>query len=517
MPPFAKGSRFSQGWRAAGLMLHVTSLPGPYGVGDLGPEAVAFLDFLRRSGCRHWQILPLNPPSMGDSPYSAYSVFAGHELLVSPDLLVQDGWLTAEEAARARQAPSAKADFAKTIELKTALLDRAFEKAGAALTEREDFGRFDRQEAMWLHDYAFFRAMKADQDDRPWTRWPEPLKRRDDACLARHGTRLARPILRIKFGQFLFFEQLRRLKEQAAARDVKLVGDAAFYANHDSSDVWANQPLFVLDEQGEAGLMGGVPPDYFAENGQLWGNPVYDWAAAQNEKFAWWLSRLARNLALFDWVRLDHFRAFCGFWAVAAGETTARRGTWLPAPGAALLEAAGAPLNVVAEDLGMITPDVTELRRRFDLPGMRVLQFGFGPDQGTSLHAPFRIEPDNLVYAGTHDNNTTRGWFEQQLDEAARRRLADLAGHEVKADDAAWTLIRLAFLSPGALCLATVPDLLNLGAEARFNVPGTAWGNWTWRLTSLEALTPRLAERLANLAALSGRDDLTHPNLLTYG
>ena len=515
-------NRFDQGWRAAGLFLHVTSLPGPYGVGDLGPAAHGFLEFLAEAGLHFWQVLPVSPtaPALGNSPYSAYSAFAGHELLVSPDLMVEEGWITGAEADSARvPGDPRRADFGAASATKGRLLDLAFGKVGLGLLDRPDFAKFIHDNAGWLNDYAFFMAVKASLGGTAWTSWPEGLARRDEEQLRSHGRRLAEAILRVKFGQYLFFRQLGRLKDLARWRGLGLVGDTAFYVNHDSSDVWANPGLFRLAPDGTVGPMAGVPPDYFSKTGQLWGNPVFDWDAHRADGYRWWAGRIRHNLGLFDWVRLDHFRAFSACWTVEAGSPTAETGEWTPGPGAALFEAAsaGGPLNIIAEDLGVITPDVTELRRRFGLPGMRVLQFGFGPDQPLSNHTPFRIEPDNLVYAGTHDNNTTRGWFENDLDDEGRQRLSDLAGREVTAWTAAWTLIRLAMLSGGAMCLATVQDLLNLGADSRLNVPGTAFGNWAWRLGSLGELTEELSGRLADLAALSGRDNLEHPNVLTYG
>jgi 4-alpha-glucanotransferase len=513
-------NRFEQGWRAAGILLHVTSLPGPYGVGDLGPEAHAFLETLAKAGLHYWQVLPINPtaPALGNSPYSAYSAFAGHELLISPDLMVEDGWLGRSEADSAKAAPLCRVDFPKAMRAKAALIGAAYEKAGLGLLDRPDFARFIHDNAAWLNDYSFFMAAKADLGGGAWTGWPEGLRRRDDRDLSAHGRRLSSAILRIKFGQYLFFRQLGLLKDKARLLGLGLVGDTAMYVNHDSSDVWANPRLFSLKPDGSAELMAGVPPDYYSEDGQLWGNPVFNWAAHKESGFAWWVGRLRHNLGLFDWVRLDHFRAFAGFWAVEAGSETARGGAWMPGPGAALFEAAGAgkPLNIIAEDLGVITPDVTELRKRFDFPGMRVLHFGFGDDQPLSAHTPFRVEADNLVYCATHDNNTTAGWFEGEIDEAAKKRLSDLAGYEVVAGNAAWALIRLAWLSPGALSVCTIQDLLGEGAESRLNVPGTAEGNWGYRLKSLDLLTPELTGKLAELGALSGRDNLLHPNILTF-
>jgi 4-alpha-glucanotransferase len=477
-----------------------------------------FLDFLQKAGLHIWQVLPVNPtaPALGNSPYSAYSAFAGNELLVSPSLMVEEGWITKAESEQARQPQSGQIDFEKTIKLKSTLLDTAYAKVGFGLLDREDFSRFAWENSNWLNDYSFFMTAKADLGGLPWSAWPDGLKYRDDQQLGVHGRRLSEAILRVKFGQFLFFSQLNRLKDGASRRGISLMGDTAFYVNHDSSDVWANRHLFKLTSDGLTDMMAGVPPDYFSKTGQLWGNPVFDWSANRNSGYGWWISRLRHNLSMFDWVRLDHFRAFCRYWSVAGGSKTAAVGTWEEGPRESLFEAAGGQLNVVAEDLGVITPDVTALRKRFDFPGMRVLHFGFGPDQPLSTHCPYRVEPDNLVYAATHDNNTTRGWFEYDIDHKARQRISDMAGHEVNSFNVAWTLIRMAFLSPGAISVITVPDLLNLGREARLNTPGTVGKNWTWRLGSLDHLTPDITDNLAELGALAGRDNQKHPNILTY-
>ncbi|MDR2387079.1 MAG: 4-alpha-glucanotransferase, partial [Deltaproteobacteria bacterium] len=465
----------------------------------------------------------VNPtaPALGNSPYSAYSAFAGNELLVSPTLMVEEGWIVKSEADQARQAISGqikpcKIDFEKTIKLKTALVDAAYAKVGFGLLDNEEFSKFAWENSAWLNDYAFFMTAKADLAGKPWFEWPDGLKYRDDHQLSLEGRRLSEAILRVKFGQYLFFSQLNRLKDGASRRGISLIGDTAFYVNHDSSDVWANRHLFKLSPEGQSQLVAGVPPDYFSETGQLWGNPVFDWPANQASGYGWWLSRLGHNLSMFDWIRLDHFRAFCRYWSVKGEAATAKEGSWEMGPGSSLFEAAGGALNVVAEDLGVITPDVTELRKKFDFPGMRVLHFGFGPDQPLSTHCPYRIEPDNLVYAATHDNNTSRGWFENDIDYKSRQRISDLAGYQVNSSNVAWALIKLAYLSPGAISLITVPDLLNLGQESRLNVPGTVGDNWTWRLSSMEQLTPALAEKLAELGTVAGRDNFSHPNILTY-
>jgi 4-alpha-glucanotransferase len=502
-------------------MLHFTCLPSPYGIGDLGPSAHQFIDFLHKANFHFWQVLPTNPtsPSLGNSPYTAFSTFAGNELLISPDLMLTEGFIDLSDLQRAHQAQSSQVDFDATIHRKGALIDLAFQRALGALEHNDVFERFCLDNASWLNDYSFFIAAKDAFGGVAWTDWPADLADRDDGALAKYGTKFSKEILRVKFGQFLFFSQLGRLKQAAKEKGVGLIGDTAFYVNHDSSDVWSHRELFSLNDDGTLSFMAGVPPDYFAKTGQLWGNPIYDWSAHQKEGYRWWKGRILHNLGLFDWVRLDHFRAFSAFWSVEPRSKTAQSGSWRPCPGAELFETVMQgrdSLNIIAEDLGVITPDVTDLRRRFGFPGMRVLQFGFGSDQPLSSHTPFRIPADNLVYSATHDNNTTKGWYEHDLDDQARERLTKLAGWPVTADDAAEALVRLAYLSPAALCVVTVQDLLNLGQESRLNTPGTAKGNWGYRLNSLDDLSPHLADALSELGQLSGRDNYTHPNILTY-
>ncbi|MDR1576728.1 MAG: 4-alpha-glucanotransferase [Deltaproteobacteria bacterium] len=511
-------ARFSEGWRAAGLMTHVTTLPNNYGVGDLGPSAHRLIAVLKKAGLTFWQVLPVVPtgPGLGDSPYSAYSAFAGHELMISPELLVRDQLLDPAEAVAFQLPLTSSVDFPLVLSKKTALIDLIFQREEKNLLNQENFNDFCHDHAIWLNDYAFFMAAKKDFGDQPWIQWPEELKRRENWALAQHGERLRTPILRQKFGQFLFYQQLWELKRLFNAEGLALIGDTAFYVNHDSSDVWANQDLFALDERGHPKVMAGVPPDYYSQDGQLWGNPVYDWPRHQATGFSWWKFRLNHCLRYFDWSRLDHFRAMAAYWAAPAGSPTAATGRWEPAPGHELFRelTSQGPLNIIAEDLGVITPDVTNLRQTFQLPGMRILQFGLGPDQPLSLHAPFRIEPDNFVYPGSHDNNTSRGWFRQESSASDRARLAYLAGYPVNEANAAWALIRLAWFSPAAVALTTLADLLNLDENSRFNTPGTATGNWGWR--ALKIPDDQILGRLAELTVRAGRDNQAHPNILTY-
>ncbi len=513
-------SLIGEGWRAGGLLLHVSSLYSPYGIGDLGPAALDLISFIKKAGFSYWQVLPLAPTSsgLGNSPYSAYSAFAGNPLLISPDLMVRDGWLKPGEVKRAEAAPSDQVDFERVTKAKNRLIDLAFDRAENTLEKHAAFQNFAWNNGAWMNDYALFMAAKKHFQGQSWTQWPEPLKRRDEAALRHYGTLLARDILKEKFGQFLFYSQLGELKTKMAEEGLGLIGDAAIYLNLDSSDVWSQQHLYSLSSEGLPTEVAGVPPDYFSQDGQLWGNPLFNWAEHRAQHFDWWKNRLWYMLSLYDWVRLDHFRAFAAYWAVPASASTSASGSWRPGPGADLFYAATPDrlLRIIAEDLGLITPDVTELRQKFGYPGMRVLQFAFGPEMGLCTHAPFRIEPDNAVYTGTHDNNTSRGWFKREADRLSRGQLSELCGYRVTEKNAAWALTRLAWLSPGALAVTTMQDLLNLDEEARLNTPGTAQGNWGWKMTGPDQFEEATAEKMAELADLSGRDDREHPNILTY-
>ncbi|MDR2827373.1 MAG: 4-alpha-glucanotransferase [Candidatus Adiutrix intracellularis] len=510
----------NDGWRAAALLLHPSSLYSPYGIGDLGPAARQLASFFKRAGLHLWQMLPLTPtsPALGNSPYSAYSAFAGNNLLISPEDLVRDGWLNANEVRAAEAPPSNRIDFKQTSLNKSHLIDQAFNRAANHLANHAGFQKFACSQSPWLNDYAFFMAAKEYFGGGSWLTWPESLCRRDERALHNYGTRLARPILREKFAQYLFFSQLLELRAVWHEASLGLIGDTSIYVNHDSSDVWAQPHLFHLDSEGHPTAVAGVPPDYFTQNGQLWGNPLFNWDEHRREGFNWWKNRLWHGLKFFDWLRLDHFRAFAAYWAISPKATSAAEGTWQPGPGMDLFTAASehGPLNIIAEDLGIITPDVTYLRQAFAYPGMRVLQFAFGEALSFSTHAPYRIEPDNAVYSATHDNNTSRGWFRLEANETARRQLTELSGFTIDETNAAWALIRLAWLSPAALAVTPLWDLLNLDENSRLNTPGTAAGNWAWKLTGPEALTDQTADHLANLSALAGRDNFDHPNILTY-
>jgi 4-alpha-glucanotransferase len=510
MSDFSAGSTaalFPLGYRASGILLHATSLPSPYGIGDLGPTAFEWIDRLAESGQGWWQVLPLGPTGYGNSPYQPLSSFAGSALLVSPDGLAEGGLLNlADHAGQAF--PADRVDFERVIQLKHDMLHRAWDnfRAGAAAHLRPEFEQFCHDQAHWLDDYALFRALKARHDDAHYLRWPAELIRRDAAALARARTELAAEMDVFRFRQFLVFRQADRLKEYAHRRGVRLVGDLPFFPSPDSADIWSHPELFLLDEQCRPRSVAGVPPDYFAPQGQLWGNPVYNWEALRQTGFQWWIDRVRALLAHVDVVRLDHFRGFCAAWHVPAGAATAQSGQWVPGPGADLFDAVQQALGhlpFVAEDLGLITPDVWALRDRFHLPGTRVLQFAFDGNP-INPHLPNTYPHNTVAYTGTHDNDTTRGWY-ATLPEAQRRVLRGYLQLQSADEQAvAWDQIGLAWTSPAALAVAPLQDVLNLGSKARMNVPGRAAGNWDWRCTANQLDGPAL-RRLGDLTWASMR------------
>ena len=497
---------FPAGYRASGVLLHVTSLPGPYAIGDFGPAACAWIDRLADCGQSWWQVLPLGPTGYGNSPFEPLCTFALNPLLVSPDWLIEDGLLSAADAT-GQSVFAEQVDFEAAFAFKLGLLDRAWENrraGGAALQAACD--DFCRAQADWLDDYALFLALKARHGGGAFFDWPEELARREPAALARAKAELAEAIDRQRFTQFLLFRQLGRLKQYARSRRISLIGDLPFFVAMDSCDLWANPELFLLDERGRPSFVSGVPPDYFSPLGQLWGTPMYDWAAHERSGWQWWIERLRALLSHVDLVRLDHFRAFAAAWHVPAGALTAQTGQWRPGPGQAFIAALGEALGglpLVAEDLGLITDDVRALRDEFKLPGMRVLQFAFDGDP-KNLMLPENFVANVVAYTGTHDNNTTRGWFESlaHADQAAVwNHLKRPAG---ESDEIAAELIRLAWSSSAALAIAPLQDVLNLDATARMNVPGDPHGNWTWRATAEMFLSPAF-ERLRVLTGEARR------------
>ncbi|SKA71788.1 4-alpha-glucanotransferase [Paucidesulfovibrio gracilis DSM 16080] len=509
--------------RTSGILLPITALPARFGVGDIGPSAERFAGFLDRAGVRQWQILPIAPTSsfVGDSPYAGHSAFGGDPLLISPERLHEEGLLTTSELDRAACPPARRVDYPEARTRKAALLRRAFDRAEPSLTHDTDFHAFLTVNAHWINDLAFFLACKEAHNGAAWYDWPTPLRDRHDSALREHGTRLAREILFHKFCQHRFFKQWGRLRSHINDLGIDLVGDVPIYVTHDSPDVWCHRRLFKLDPQGHRTVVAGVPPDYFSKTGQRWGNPVFDWQANKETDFSWWCARLLHHFGLHSQIRLDHFRGFAAYWEIPASERTASNGRWMPGLGRDLLHTlqrrtgGDQELPILAENLGIITPDVEALRREFHLPGMHVLQFGFGPGAERTPNAPFRHEPLGAVYTGTHDNNTTRGWFETELDSKAKTRLERFTGPLPDPAGVPRALIRLAMASPASQAFIPAQDLLGLGTDGRLNIPGRSTGNWSWRLLpgELHPLdSPALADELAELNEFYGRtgDDLLY-------
>ncbi len=494
--------------RSSGVLLHVTSLPGDFGVGDLGPSAGHWIEFLASARQRWWQVLPLNPtsPAGAHSPYQSTSAFAGNPMLICPLALRDAGYVSDADIAAATLPHVPHVDFTAVLAAKAALFDRAYEhlEGGSAADLKLRFQDFCEAEGYWLDDYALFTAIQRDER-APWWEWPENLRRREADALAGAHIRLYDQFRSEQFRQFLFHEQWEAVRGRAREAGIGIIGDIPYYVGADSADVWANQDLFKLDEHGRARFVGGVPPDRFADHGQLWSNPVYDWVRHIETDFEWWRSRITRNLQLFDRVRIDHFRGLASYWEVPGEAHNAAGGKWVSAPGRALLDAVVAdhPRDAfIAEDLGVITDDVRDLIARYDLPGMNVLLFAFDSDD--SIYAPHRHRPNSVVFTGTHDNNTTRGWFEQNASDDDKRRLAAYLGYAPTPTQVSWDMLRLAQSSVADLCIVPMQDLLALDASARMNVPGTESGNWTWRLMPGE-IRHDIAERLAELTRTFGR------------
>ena len=504
---------FPEGYRASGLLLHITSLPTAYGIGDMGPSAFAWVDRLCEAGQSWWQALPLGPTGNYNSPYQSLSSFAGNGLLVSPDYLIEDGLLQPDEC-EAKSLPESAVEYDAVFSFKLRLLDAAWSsfRSGRGVGLRPAYDQFRYDQAEWLEDYALFRALKIMHSGACYLEWSEDLVRRDPVALARARQDLAEVIDKVCFAQFLLFRQGRRLKEYAHAKGVRLIGDLPFFVSPDSSDVWVNPELFLLDEQLRPRFVGGVPPDYFSETGQLWGNPVYDWEALRMTGYHWWIERIRAQLVYVDVVRLDHFRGFEAAWHVPAGEPTAQSGEWVPGPGAGLFDAARRKLGAlpfIAEDLGVITPEVSALRDQFHLPGTRVLQFAFD-GHADNPHLPENFIPNTVVYTGTHDNDTTRGWFEDLQDEQRKEVWRYLKRSEGGVEEVARELIRLAWSSVAGLAIVPLQDLLGLGREARMNVPGSAEGNWRWRFTE-NMLSTEAFRWLKDLTKTSNRSALPGP------
>ncbi len=495
--------------RRSGILLHLTSLPSPYGIGDLGPGACEFARFLKEAGQSYWQILPLNPtrPDHGNSPYNSYSAFACNPLLISPELLVEEGLLSQSDIEDHPPFPERCVDYRAVTEYKYAYLNRAYEHSFHRIAKSEEFLTFQGENADWLDDYALFAALKKEFHGREWNSWPRELRDREPDALKECTRRLEETIRREKFYQYIFFRQWSRFKDFLCSMGISIIGDVPIYVSYESSDVWAHPWLFKLDDEKRPRVVAGVPPDYFSSTGQLWGNPVYDWDALKRTGYSWWLRRMELNLKLFDLVRLDHFRGFVACWEVDSGEDTALNGRWVEAPAEDFFSTMLArfhELPVIAEDLGYITPDVTALMERFGLPGMKLLIFAFGPDIATHPYAPHNYTRNCVVYTGTHDNNTIVGWFREEASGEEKERLFKYIGRTVTDRDVHIELVRLAMFSCANTAIIPMQDILGLGSEARMNVPSSPEGHWTWRLRKSE-LTPDVAARLHEMTWIYGR------------
>ena len=494
--------------RGSGILLHMTSLSSPFGIGDLGPEAYRFADMLAETKQSFWQILPLTPtnPAYGNSPYQSVSAFAGNPLLISPELLVRDGLLEESDLEDLPTYPEGRVDHAIVATYKDKIFTQAAERF-ARKSDHYGYREFCFQNVSWLDDFALFQALKSHFSGKIWTEWAPEVRDRQPEALQSLKRELHDKIGRIKFFHYIFFQQWLSLKAYCNERGIQIFGDIPIYVIHDSVDVWANPELFELDDNKKPFVVAGVPPDYFSETGQLWGNPLYRWDRLRESGYDWWLRRLERNGKLFDFVRVDHFRGFVGYWEVPAGETNAINGRWVEAPAEDFFNALlrrFPRLPIIAEDLGVITPDVREIMHRFELPGMKVLLFAFGDDSATNPYLPHNLPRDCVVYTGTHDNNTTRGWFEREATPETKKRLFRYLGREVPTEEVHWELIRLAMMSAAKMAIIPMQDILGLGEETRMNRPSTTKSNWQWQLLPGQ-LTPSLAERLREMTEVYGR------------
>jgi 4-alpha-glucanotransferase len=491
--------------RASGVLLHPTSLPGPHGSGDLGREAYNFVDWLVAGGQKLWQLLPLAGIGPGNSPYMSNSAFAGNVLLIDLNELQQQGWLTAADLEPTAGLEAAQVNFAAMYPFRMERLHKAalaFAKDASA-AQKKDFADFQKRHASWLPDYSLFMSLCEQKAWKDWCEWEPDLARREPKALAVARAQHAQRIHFWEFCQWCFYRQWLALKAYANGKGIDIVGDTPIFIAYLSAEVWANQHLFELDEKGKPTVVAGVPPDFFSATGQRWGNPLYRWAAHAKDGYAWWVERIRRTFELVDIVRIDHFRGFAGYWEIPASEPTAIKGKWIPGPGEALFKAIGkalGPMPIIAEDLGVITPDVDALRKKFGFPGMRILQFGFGGDS-TDRFLPHNYEPDTVVYTGTHDNNTANGWWAEASDKERHFARAYLAtdGH-----DMAWTLIRAAMSSVADTAVHPMQDVLALPTQARMNYPGQESGWWGWRFEWAQ-VQPWHAERLLELGRLYSR------------
>jgi 4-alpha-glucanotransferase len=488
--------------RGSGILLHLTSLPTIFGIGDMGPSARQFLEFLTKTKQRYWQILPINPTDSfhHNSPYHSSSAFAFNPPLISPEVMIENGYLENSDLSSVPKFPPDKVAYSDVAAYKEKLFSKAFETFKAE-KRKDDYDRFCSENDFWLEDFVLFQALKKRFKGRGWSAWPKEIRDRHSNALQIAREELHDLCDREKFLQYLFFNQWISLKADCYQRGIHIIGDIPIYINHDSADVWVYHHLFKLDDKRIPAYVAGVPPDYFSKTGQLWGNPVYDWGALKSQRYEWWIRRIAHNLKLFDFVRLDHFRVFVRYWEVSAAEKTATKGQWVDAPVYDFFDVLlkrFPTFPVFAEDLGYITADVRQAMSYFKLAGMKVLLFAFDETFPNSTFLPHNFVKDCVVYTGTHDNNTVRGWFEEEANREAGKRLCQYLGRELPVETLHWELIRLAMMSVGNTTIFPMQDILGLGESARMNRPATRKGNWCWRMTP-NYPAANLIERLAEM------------------
>ena len=486
--------------RQSGVLMHISSLPGKYGIGSFGQSAYDFVDFLVRTKQRYWQILPLGTTSYGDSPYQSFSAFAGNTYFIDFDILIEEGLLNESDVKGADFGDNPrKVDYAKIFDARRPIMEKAVARFLKA-DDLSDYESFVEQNAAWLEVFAEYMAIKEHFDNLAWTEWPdEAIRRREAASLASYREKLADKLTYHRVTQYLFFKQWLRLKAYANEHHIEIVGDMPIYVAADSADVWAQPHFFKTDAVGKPTCVAGCPPDEFSETGQLWGNPIYDWEAMDKDGYAWWIERLRESFKIYDIVRIDHFRGFESYWEVPAGSETSASGKWVKGPDyklfAAVKEALG-DLNIIAEDLGFMTDEVIELRERTGFPGMKILQFAFNPDD-ESIDSPHLAPNNSVMYTGTHDNNTVLGWYKDEIDDATRQYMAQYTNRK-EYETVPHAMLRTIFASVSFMAIATMQDLLELDSAARMNYPSTIGGNWTWRMTA-EELNPIVEGELYSL------------------
>ena len=494
--------------RYSGILLHITSLPSKYGIGDMGSFAYAFVDFAALSGQKYWQLLPINPTDgiNGNSPYSCSSAFAGNSLLISPEMMVIEGFLKASDVNIPTNLVEEKVDYSKVGSFKERIFTTAYLRF-QKMTDRTDFDQFVANQQYWLEDFALFTVIKSVYSGRGWNEWPKALKTRKPKALKAFARKHALALERVKFIQYLFFRQWRKLKDYANSKNVEIVGDIPIYVNYDSVDVWRYPSFFKIDKEGNLEFISGCPPDYFSRTGQRWGNPVYNWANLKKVKYGWWVARIAHDLQMFDHLRIDHFRGFAGFWQIPAHEKLAVFGRWVKGPGTDFFKVLAKhfkPLSIIAEDLGEITPDVIELMRKFGFPGMRVLLFAFSGDTNSNPHVPANYPVHCVAYTGTHDNNTIQGWYHQEAKGHEKANIARVLQTKFIVRNLHWTMIEVLMRSRAETVIVPMADFLGLREEGRMNTPATKVNNWQWRLKA-SALTGKLSQKIARITKKTDR------------